>query len=84
MAKKKPLQHSTRQKDFWHGDADPKMADDAVKRLSSQKLYKKANGKNRSLFGYITAVKRDKQRERPEEMENAENGGTNYWGRGRR
>lgn len=71
--------HSTRQSDLFRGTSDPKLVKEALHRGSSEHIYKKSNGKNRSLFDYMTRTKQDKQQERPEERENMENGGTEYW-----
>lgn len=76
--------HSNRQSDLFRGTSDPKLVKDALYRNSSEHLYKKTNGKGRSLFDYISRTKQDKKRERQEEEENKENGGTEYWSTFRR
>ena len=41
-------------------------------------IHTRKSGKLRSLKGYERAVAASKKRERPDELENAERGGTNY------
>lgn len=74
---KKDLVHTTKQGSLFTGFNDPKLIKDALKRNST--LYTTKKGKDRSLLGYIKQIAKEKQRERPEEQENKENGGTQYW-----
>ena len=72
------------QRDLFRGDVTPQRLKE-IKKDNRDEIATTSKGKIRTLFGYINAVNKSKQREKTkEEREQAELGGIEYWSTFRR
>ena len=71
------------QRDLFRGDTTLKRLKE-IKKENIDRISRDRKGKVRTLFGYIKAVEKSKQKENKEEKQEAELGGQEYWNTFRR
>ena len=71
------------QRDLFRGDTTLKRVKE-IKKENIDRISRDRKGKVRTLFGYIKAVEKSKQKENKEEKQEAELGGQEYWNTFRR